>query len=83
MIAGKYARPCSVHENNSATWYGIVSLCFLFVDVGLLRLRDRRTELVACVALGQPGLASDAGVISVTTFSWNFLAHRQTLFLRK
>jgi putative flippase GtrA len=122
-----------------ATWYGIASLCALFVDVGLLwflvkflsvnyllaatlsflcgatvayvisirwvfryhRLRDRRAEFVAFVALGLPGLALNAGVISVavryfglhylwakgaaaiTTFSWNFLARRQILFLRK
>jgi putative flippase GtrA len=122
-----------------ATWYGIASLCALFVDVGLLwilvrflsvnyllaatisflcgaavayvtsitwvfrypRLRDRRAEFAGFVALGLPGLALNAGVISVavryfglhylwakgaaavTTFSWNFLARPQILFLRK
>jgi putative flippase GtrA len=65
------------------------------------RLRDRRAEFAGFVALGLPGLALNAGVISVavryfgmhylwakavaalTTFSWNFLARRQILFLRK
>jgi putative flippase GtrA len=65
------------------------------------RLRDRRAEFVSFVALGLPGLAINAGVISVAvryfglhylwakgaaavaTFSWNFLARRQVLFLRK
>jgi putative flippase GtrA len=122
-----------------ATWYGMASLCALFVDVGLLwilvnflsvnyllaatisflcgatvayvlsttlvfrhhRFLDRRAEFASFVALGLPGLAINAGVISVavryfglhylwakgaaalTTFSWNFLARRQILFLRK
>jgi putative flippase GtrA len=65
------------------------------------RLRDRRAEFAGFVALGLPGLALNAGVISVlvryfgvnylwakfaaavTTFSWNFLARRHILFLRK
>jgi putative flippase GtrA len=65
------------------------------------RLRDRRAEFAGFVALGLPGLALNAGVISVAvryfglhylwakgaaavaTFSWNFLARRQILFLRK
>jgi putative flippase GtrA len=65
------------------------------------RLRNRRTEFAVFVALGIPGLAINAGAISLAveyfglhyllakcfaaliTFSCNFFARRQILFLQR
>jgi putative flippase GtrA len=90
-----------------ATWYGVASLCALFIDVSILwilvrflslnyllaatisflcgatvaylisirlafhhhRLQSRRAEFISFVAIGVPGLAINAGVISIAVES--------------